>query len=69
MVSQVPLASCRIYGSCRPRPNGPSTAPSSTPLAELLNIPIPRIGALLPYILLVLILFFRPRGLMGTRDT
>ena len=45
------------------------TVTSSTPFAELLNVPIPRIGALLPYILLVLILFFRPRGLMGTRDT
>ena len=42
---------------------------STHPMAELLNVPIPRIGALLPYILLVLILFFRPRGLMGTRDT
>jgi branched-chain amino acid transport system permease protein len=42
---------------------------SSTPLAEFLTIPIPRIGALLPYALLVLILMFRPRGLMGTRDT
>ncbi len=42
---------------------------SSTPLAEFLTIPIPRIGALLPYALLVLILIFRPRGLMGTRDT
>jgi branched-chain amino acid transport system permease protein len=42
---------------------------SSTPFAELLTIPIPRIGALLPYALLVLILLFRPRGLMGTRDT
>jgi len=28
-----------------------------------------RIGALLPFLLLVLILVFRPRGLMGTRDT
>jgi branched-chain amino acid transport system permease protein len=42
---------------------------SATPFAELLTIPIPRIGALLPYALLVLILLFRPRGLMGTRDT
>ena len=42
---------------------------SSTPLAEFLTIPIPRIGALLPYALLVLILLFRPRGLLGTRDT
>ena len=42
---------------------------SSTPFAELLTVPIPRIGALLPYALLILILLFRPRGLMGTRDT
>ena len=45
------------------------TVTSETPLAELLTVPLPRIGALLPYILLVLMLFFRPRGLMGTRDT
>jgi branched-chain amino acid transport system permease protein len=32
-------------------------------------VPLPRIGALLPYVLLVLILVFKPRGLMGTRDT
>ncbi len=45
------------------------TVTSETPFAELLTVPLPRIGALLPYLLLVLILFFRPRGLMGTRDT
>jgi branched-chain amino acid transport system permease protein len=42
---------------------------SSTPFHEVLTVPLPRIGALLPYLLLVLILVFRPRGLMGTRDT
>ena len=31
--------------------------------------PLPRIGALLPFLMMVLILVFRPRGLMGTRDT
>jgi branched-chain amino acid transport system permease protein len=36
---------------------------------EVLTIPLPRIGALLPYVMLVLILLFKPRGLMGTRDT
>jgi branched-chain amino acid transport system permease protein len=41
----------------------------ATPFAELLNVPLPRIGALLPFVLMVLILLFRPRGLMGTRDT
>ena len=45
------------------------TVTSETPFAELLTVPLPRIGALLPYLLLVLVLFFRPRGLMGTRDT
>jgi len=45
------------------------TVTSATPLAEFLTIPLPRIGALLPYLMLVLILLFRPRGLMGTRDT
>ena len=30
---------------------------------------LPRVGALLPFLMLVLILVFRPRGLMGTRDT
>jgi branched-chain amino acid transport system permease protein len=42
---------------------------SSTPFAELLMVPLPRIGGLLPFLLMVLILLFRPRGLMGTRDT
>jgi branched-chain amino acid transport system permease protein len=45
------------------------TVTASTPFAELLTVPLPRIGALLPYILLVLILLVRPRGLLGTRDT
>jgi branched-chain amino acid transport system permease protein len=36
---------------------------------EILSIPVSRVGPLLPYALMVLILVFRPRGLMGTRDT
>ena len=36
---------------------------------EVLTIPLPRIGALLPYVMLVLSLLFQPRGLLGTRDT
>jgi branched-chain amino acid transport system permease protein len=48
---------------------GGITVTSATPLAEFLTIPLPRIGALLPYVMLVLILLFKPRGLMGTRDT
>jgi branched-chain amino acid transport system permease protein len=45
------------------------TVSSTTPFAELLTIPLPRVGALLPYLMLILILLFKPRGLMGTRDT
>ena len=42
---------------------------AATPFGEVLSVPLPRISALLPYLLLVLILIFKPRGLMGTRDT
>ena len=42
---------------------------SQTPFAELLTVTLPRVGALLPFLMMVLILVFRPRGLMGTRDT
>jgi branched-chain amino acid transport system permease protein len=38
-------------------------------LTEVLTVPVARIGALLPFVMMVTILFFRPRGLMGTRDT
>ena len=36
---------------------------------EVLTIPLPRVGALLPYLMLILVLLIKPRGLMGTRDT
>jgi branched-chain amino acid transport system permease protein len=39
------------------------------PFAEVLTVPLPRIAALLPFLLLIVILIFKPRGLMGTRDT
>src|SRR5947209_18395157 len=45
------------------------TVSASTPFAELLTVPLPRIGALLPFLLMIAILLFRPRGLLGTRDT
>jgi branched-chain amino acid transport system permease protein len=38
-------------------------------LGEILSIPVSRIGPMLPYVVMVLMLMFRPRGLMGTRDT
>jgi branched-chain amino acid transport system permease protein len=40
-----------------------------TLLTEVLTVPVSRIGALLPFLMMITILFFRPRGLMGTRDT
>ena len=42
---------------------------AENPFAEVLTVPLPRIAALLPFLLLILILIFKPRGLMGTRDT
>jgi len=32
-------------------------------------MPVARIGALLPFVMMIVILLFRPRGLLGTRDT
>ena len=42
---------------------------SDTLLGEILTVPVARIGALLPFAMMVMMLLFRPRGLMGTRDT
>jgi branched-chain amino acid transport system permease protein len=50
------------------RPIGISIA-SDDLMGEILTVPLARIGALLPLLMMVLILLFRPRGLMGTRDT
>jgi branched-chain amino acid transport system permease protein len=45
------------------------TLPGDNLFTELMAMPVARIGALLPFVLMILILLFRPRGLMGTRDT
>jgi branched-chain amino acid transport system permease protein len=45
------------------------TLPGDNLFTEFMAMPVARIGALLPFVLLILILLFRPRGLMGTRDT
>ena len=50
------------------RPLGIALADSNL-LGEILTIPVSRIGPLVPYALLILILVLRPRGLMGTRET
>jgi branched-chain amino acid transport system permease protein len=38
-------------------------------LSDIWRVTVAQIAPILPYLLLVLILIFRPRGLMGTRDT
>ena len=38
-------------------------------LSDIWNVTVAQVAAVLPYLLLVLILIFRPRGLMGTRET
>ena len=43
--------------------------PSDTLLGEFLSVPIARLGPLLPFVMMIGILLFRPRGLLGTRDT
>src|ERR1700743_1078293 len=35
----------------------------------ILTVPVARLGALWPFAMMIVILLFRPRGLMGTRDT
>jgi branched-chain amino acid transport system permease protein len=45
------------------------TLPGDNLFTEFMAMPVARIGALLPFVLMILILLFRPRGLMGTRDT
>ncbi len=44
------------------------TVTSETPLAALWNIGLSQAAPVLPYVLMVLLLIFRPRGLMGTRE-
>jgi len=39
------------------------------PGASILNLTISQSAAILPYLLMVLILIFRPKGLMGTRES
>jgi len=42
---------------------------ASTWLADIWGVTIAQIAPIMPYLLLVLILIFRPMGLLGTRDT
>jgi branched-chain amino acid transport system permease protein len=38
-------------------------------LGEIMSVPVARVGALIPYALMIAMLLVRPRGLLGTRDT
>ena len=42
---------------------------AQTWLSDIWNVTIAQIAPIMPYVLLVLILIFRPMGLMGTRET
>jgi branched-chain amino acid transport system permease protein len=46
-----------------------SLAPAASWFRDIWNVTVAQIAPIIPYLLLVLILIFRPRGLMGTRDT
>jgi branched-chain amino acid transport system permease protein len=39
-----------------------------TPLAAIWNVKLSQAAPVLPYLLMVLLLIFRPKGLMGTRE-
>jgi len=45
-----------------------SGPPAGGPLSDLWNVTVAQIAPIIPYLLLVLILIFRPTGLMGTRE-
>jgi branched-chain amino acid transport system permease protein len=38
-------------------------------LSDIWQVPVAQVAPVIPYLLLVLILVFRPTGLLGTRDT
>jgi branched-chain amino acid transport system permease protein len=44
------------------------TVTEATPLFSVLSLKVSQVAPVLPYLLLVLILIFRPKGLMGTRE-
>jgi len=45
------------------------TRPMQGALNDLWQVTVAQVGPVIPYLMLVLILVFRPTGLMGTRDT
>ena len=45
------------------------TLTRASPLYEICAIKIAQAAPMIPYLLLVLMLIFRPKGLLGTRET
>jgi branched-chain amino acid transport system permease protein len=45
------------------------TLDARSPFAELANVTVAQIAPIIPYLLLVVVLIFRPTGLFGTRET
>ncbi len=45
------------------------TLPPDNFLSDIWQIPVAQVAPVIPYLLLVLVLVFRPTGLLGTRDT
>jgi branched-chain amino acid transport system permease protein len=43
--------------------------PADSPFYEISSIKIAQVAPLIPYLLLVIMLIVRPRGLLGTRET
>jgi len=43
--------------------------PASPFLREVVSVKLAQAAPMIPYLLLVLVLIVRPRGLMGTRET
>ena len=38
-------------------------------LTDIWNVTVAQVAPIVPYVLLVLVLIFRPMGLLGTRET
>ena len=58
-----------VYGSLAAAFGPLSPDYAATWLSDIWGVTIAQIAPIMPYVLLVLILIFRPMGLLGTRET
>ena len=58
----------RLFAARRAARAGPATARPRVASNTLLKLTISQVAPILPYLFLVLILIFRPKGLLGTRE-